>query len=63
VHSETDEEACAERLAELRASYEPYPIAIPRHLALDLPDWLAEGDVREEWRATPKPRQDDRVRS
>jgi len=53
LHSEADEEACAERLEELRESYEPYAIAISRHLALDLPNWLSEGDVREEWRAVP----------
>jgi hypothetical protein len=35
----------------LRASYEPYSIAISRHLALDLSDWVSAGDVREEWRA------------
>ncbi|MBV9604934.1 MAG: hypothetical protein JO027_07500 [Solirubrobacterales bacterium] len=51
LHSEVGEEGCAERLEELRQSYEPYAIAIARHLALELPDWLAEGDVREEWRA------------
>jgi hypothetical protein len=53
LHSDADEEACAKRLEELRESYEPYAIAIAGHLALDLPDWLAEGDVREEWRAAP----------
>jgi hypothetical protein len=59
LHSEADEEeACAEHLAELRASYEPYAIAIARHLALELPDWLAEGDVREEWRAAVGRRRD-----
>ncbi len=51
LHSEVDEEACSGRLEELRSSYEPYAIAISRHLALELPDWLTEGDVREEWRA------------
>jgi hypothetical protein len=51
LHSEADEEACAERLAELRSSYEPAAIAISRHLALDLPDWLPRGEVREEWHA------------
>jgi hypothetical protein len=51
LHSDADEEACAEHLEELRQSYEPYAIAISRHLSLDLPDWLAEGDVRERWRA------------
>lgn len=50
LHSDAGEEA-AERLEELRAEYEPYAIAIARHLALDLPDWLTEDDVREEWRA------------
>jgi len=51
LHSEADEQFCAERLEELRASYEPYAIAMSRHLALDLPDWLPGDEVREEWRA------------
>jgi hypothetical protein len=51
LHSELDEDACAERLDGLRSSYEPYSIAISRHLALDLSDWVSVGDVREEWRA------------
>lgn len=52
LHSEADEETSAERLAELRSHYEPFAIAMSRHLALDLPDWLPRGEVREEWRAT-----------
>ena len=52
LHSEADDEVCAERLTELRAKYEPFAIAISRHLALDLPDWLPRGEVREEWQAT-----------
>lgn len=55
LHSEADEDACAKRLAELRSSYEPFAIAISRHLALDLPDWLPRGEVREEWRAVARP--------
>ncbi|HEV3389996.1 MAG TPA: hypothetical protein VG057_13350 [Solirubrobacteraceae bacterium] len=51
LHSEADEEACAERLGELRAQYEPFAIAMARHLALDLPDWLPGDEVREEWQA------------
>ena len=51
LHSEADEEACAERLEELRSSYEPYAIALSRHLALELPDWLAGDEAREEWPA------------
>lgn len=58
LHSDVDEDSCAEHLDELRSSYEPYAIAIARHLALALPDWLAEGDVREEWRAAVGRRQD-----
>lgn len=54
LHSEAGEEA-AERLAELRSKYEPYAIAIAGQLALDLPDWLPEGKVREEWRAEAGP--------
>jgi hypothetical protein len=50
LHSDAGEEA-AERLEELRDEYEPYAIAIARQLALALPDWLPEGEVREEWRA------------
>ncbi len=52
---EVDKEACAKRLADLRSSYEPFAIAISRHLALDLPDWLPRGEVREEWRAVAEP--------
>ena len=50
LHSDAGEEA-AERLGELRLKYEPCAISIAGQLALDLPDWLPEGDVREEWRA------------
>ncbi|HEY4825750.1 MAG TPA: hypothetical protein VIH85_03245 [Solirubrobacteraceae bacterium] len=49
LHSEADAEVAAERLGELRASYEPYAIAISRHLALELPDWLPRGEVRDQW--------------
>jgi hypothetical protein len=38
-----------ERLDELRASYEPYATAISDHLALDLPDWLPDGELNEDW--------------
>ena len=51
LHSEADEEACAERLGKLRAQHEPFAIAMARHLALDLPDWLPGDEVREEWQA------------
>jgi hypothetical protein len=49
LHSEADPDAAARRLDELRSSYEPYAIAISRHLALELPDWLPRGEVRDHW--------------
>lgn len=38
-------------LEKVRAEYEPYAVAISRQLALDLSDWLARGEERENWRA------------
>jgi len=43
-------EGAEERLASLRASYEPYAIVIARQLRLGLPDWLPAETVREYWR-------------
>jgi hypothetical protein len=51
LHSEPDPEA-AERLNELRSSYEPFAVGIAHQLALRLPAWLPEGEVRENWRAS-----------
>jgi hypothetical protein len=55
LHSEADE-GDAEQLAELRSRYEPFAIAISRHLALDLPDWLPGDEARDEWSAVAGPR-------
>jgi hypothetical protein len=55
LHSEVDEEACVQRLEDLRASYEPYAIAIARHLALELPDWLPKGEARDTWPTAEHP--------
>jgi hypothetical protein len=51
LHSEPDPEA-AQRLNELRTSYEPFAVGIANQLALKLPGWLPDGDVRENWRAS-----------
>jgi hypothetical protein len=48
-----------ERLDELRASYEPYAISISQQLALDLPNWVADGEVRENWRMASHRHQDE----
>lgn len=49
LHVDGDPES-ARRLEKLRASYEPFALAISGHLALDLPDWLPAGEVHENWR-------------
>ena len=51
-----DSQQAAARLGELRASYEPYAIAIAGQLRLDLPDWLPAEEVREYWRLSPSRR-------
>lgn len=57
LHSDaSSEEASEKRLAELRSRYEPFAIALARHLALELPDWLPRGEVRDEWRVVARPR-------
>jgi hypothetical protein len=63
LQAEVDEEACADRLEELRERYEPYAIAIAisRHPALDLPDWLPDGDVLGTWRAAAERSARDRL--
>ncbi len=37
-------------LEQLRHGYEPNALAIARQLALELPDWLPEGEVLQNWR-------------
>jgi hypothetical protein len=51
LHSDADQEA-AERLDELRKTYEPFAVGIAHQLALNLPGWLPDGEVRENWRAS-----------
>jgi hypothetical protein len=54
LHSEESAEA-AQRLAELRSSYEPYALVLSNQLRLALPDWLPPGDVSEYWRLATRP--------
>ncbi len=51
LHSRASEEA-ERRLHDLRASYDPFAVAIAGQLRLPLPDWLAD-DVKEYWRIPP----------
>ncbi len=48
LHVEETKES-RQRLDELRASYEPFAAAISDHLALDLPDWVPDGDADSDW--------------
>lgn len=41
------------RLAVLRAMYEPYVIALSRHLVLPLPEWTRSSDHPDNWQAAP----------
>jgi hypothetical protein len=41
-----------ERLAALRRMYEPYVIALSRHLALPLPPWIREVDRPDNWQTS-----------
>ncbi len=41
------------RLAELRALYEPYAVALSRHLALPLPFWTRQSTRHDNWQAAP----------
>jgi hypothetical protein len=42
-----------EKLASLRAMYEPYAQAIARHLVITLPPWIHEERRRDNWQAGP----------
>lgn len=41
------------RLEELQAMYEPYLIALSRHLELPLPGWTRQSDRPDNWQAAP----------
>ena len=41
------------QLADLRAMYEPYVVALGRHLAVPLPAWTATPGTRDNWEAAP----------
>jgi hypothetical protein len=41
-----------EKLAELQRMYEPYVVALSRHLLMPLPSWRAGAALHENWRTT-----------
>ena len=42
-----------DKLAEMRAMYEPFVTALSEHLLMPLPAWRAGGAARENWRSSP----------
>jgi hypothetical protein len=51
-------EGASQRLLHLRNLYEPYVAGLSATLAMDLPPWIRDGASRDNWEATPKPRQE-----
>jgi hypothetical protein len=51
LHLRTDV-AALKRLTELRAMYEPYALALSRHLMMPLPSWLPPEKARFNWQTT-----------
>ncbi|HEY6349561.1 MAG TPA: potassium channel family protein [Candidatus Angelobacter sp.] len=48
----TDGDAADQQLAHLRSLYEPYAIALSRHLLMDLPPWIKDGVIKDNWKTT-----------
>lgn len=47
-----DNSAADEELTRLRGLYEPYAIALARHLVLELPPWIKHGVAKDNWQTT-----------
>ena len=48
-----DKPGAAERLAELRAVYEPYLQALSRRLVMTLPPWIHSNRIKDNWQGGP----------
>lgn len=47
-----DGEEANERLDHLRSLYEPYAVALSRYLLMDLPPWMKDGVVKDNWQTS-----------
>ena len=47
-----DEASAAGRLADLRRMYEPYVVALARHLAVTLPPWVRDHERPDNWQTS-----------
>ena len=53
----TDGDEANAQLNHLRSLYEPYALALARHLRIELPPWIREGVIKDNWKTTAwKPR-------
>lgn len=48
----TDGDEANAQLAHLRSLYEPYALALGRHLRIELPPWIREGVIKDNWKTT-----------
>lgn len=48
----TDGDEANAQLAHLRSLYEPYALALSRHLCMDLPPWIRAGVIKDNWKTT-----------
>lgn len=48
----THGDAANTQLAHLRSLYEPYAIALSRHLWMELPPWIKDGVIKDNWKTT-----------
>src|SRR5215510_7785591 len=51
IHLDLGEAAHA-RLAHTRSLYEPYALALSRYLCMDLPPWIKDGVIKDNWKTT-----------
>jgi hypothetical protein len=50
----SDDLAADAELTRLRSLYEPYAMALARHLALDLPPWIKHSAIKDNWQTTAR---------
>ena len=48
----TDGDGADQKLEQTRALYEPYALALADFLRLDLPPWIKQGAIKDNWKTT-----------
>lgn len=47
-----DSEDATAKLAHMRSLYEPYALALSQYLCMDLPPWIIDGVIKDNWKTT-----------